>query len=90
VAGHTNHVIDQLLRHIAIFEPDFMRLGGQTTDKEKICPNASSATRTGRCQALIKTSKSNGKTWRSYTWINTNDLRNPADEEGVLLFYHMA
>lgn len=38
VAAHTNHALDQLLRHIAKFEPEFIRLGGWTTDMEIIKP----------------------------------------------------
>lgn len=38
VAAHTNHALDQLLRHIMIFEKDFIRLGGFTTDLENIKP----------------------------------------------------
>lgn len=38
VAAHTNHAVDQLLRHISVFDPDFIRLGGRTTDVENIRP----------------------------------------------------
>ncbi|KAI4109436.1 MAG: hypothetical protein L6R37_000593 [Teloschistes peruensis] len=38
VAAHTNHALDQLLRHIASFEPEFVRLGGMTLDEEIIRP----------------------------------------------------
>ena len=38
VAAHTNHALDQLLRHIALFEPEFIRLGGWTKDLEVIKP----------------------------------------------------
>ena len=38
VSAHTNHALDQLLRHVAKFEPRFVRLGGQTLDKEIIEP----------------------------------------------------
>ena len=38
VAAHTNHALDQLLRHIADFEPEFIRLGGWTKDLEFIKP----------------------------------------------------
>lgn len=38
VAAHTNHALDQLLRHIAVFEPRFIRLGGWTKDLETIKP----------------------------------------------------
>ena len=38
VSAHTNHAIDQLLRHVAKFEPDFIRLGGMSTDLEVIKP----------------------------------------------------
>lgn len=36
VTAQTNHALDQLLRHIAVFEPDFIRLGGRTLDQEVI------------------------------------------------------
>lgn len=38
IAAHTNHAVDQLLRHVGKFEPDFIRLGGMTTDLENIKP----------------------------------------------------
>ena len=38
LAAHTNHAVDQLLRHVAQFEPDFIRLGGRSTDQETIKP----------------------------------------------------
>jgi len=38
VAAHTNHAVDQLLRHISKFEPNFIRLGGMSTDVEIIKP----------------------------------------------------
>ena len=38
IAAQTNHAVDQILRHIARFEPNFIRLGGQTTDLETIKP----------------------------------------------------
>ena len=38
VAAHTNHALDQLLRHIMKFEEKFIRLGGFTTDYENIKP----------------------------------------------------
>ena len=38
VAAHTNHALDQLLRHVAHFEPDFIRLGGMSTDADIIKP----------------------------------------------------
>ena len=38
LAAHTNHAVDQLLRHVAKFEPDFIRLGGRSTDMENIKP----------------------------------------------------
>ncbi|KAH0537467.1 hypothetical protein FGG08_005730 [Glutinoglossum americanum] len=36
VIAQTNHALDQLLRHIAVFEPDFIRLGGRTIDQDII------------------------------------------------------
>lgn len=38
VAAHTNHALDQLLRHIAEFESNFIRLGSMTLDQEIIQP----------------------------------------------------
>ncbi|MCJ1290377.1 hypothetical protein MMC34_001913 [Xylographa carneopallida] len=38
VAAQTNHALDQLLRHIALFEPKFIRLGGRTADQLVIKP----------------------------------------------------
>ena len=38
VTAHTNHALDQLLRHIVSFEPDFVRLGGRSADQEIIKP----------------------------------------------------
>ena len=38
VSAHTNHALDQLLRHIAPIEPEFIRLGGMSTDEETIRP----------------------------------------------------
>ena len=38
VAAQTNHALDQLLRHIAVFEPKFIRLGGRTADHLVIKP----------------------------------------------------
>lgn len=36
IACQTNHAVDQILRHIARFEPDFIRLGGRSKDKDII------------------------------------------------------
>lgn len=36
VACQTNHAIDQFLRHVAAFEPDFVRLGGRSKDKDVV------------------------------------------------------
>ncbi|KAF3907778.1 hypothetical protein ABW21_db0200787 [Orbilia brochopaga] len=36
VACHTNHALDQLLRHVIEFEPSVIRLGGRTQDQDKI------------------------------------------------------
>ena len=38
ISAHTNHALDQLLRHVAKFEPDFIRLGAWTKDVEVIKP----------------------------------------------------
>ena len=38
VTAHTNHALDQILRHIAVFEPDFIRIGGMTLDQDVIAP----------------------------------------------------
>ncbi|KAF2791763.1 hypothetical protein K505DRAFT_376542 [Melanomma pulvis-pyrius CBS 109.77] len=36
VTCQTNHALDQLLRHIAEFEPNFIRLGGRSKDTDKV------------------------------------------------------
>ncbi|KAI7471869.1 P-loop containing nucleoside triphosphate hydrolase protein [Hortaea werneckii] len=36
IACQTNHAVDQILRHIAPFEPDFIRLGGRSKDQDVI------------------------------------------------------
>ncbi|KAI9737771.1 MAG: hypothetical protein M1834_009139 [Cirrosporium novae-zelandiae] len=36
LTAQTNHALDQMLRHIAGFEPHFIRLGGRTQDQDKI------------------------------------------------------
>ncbi|KAF2646489.1 P-loop containing nucleoside triphosphate hydrolase protein [Massarina eburnea CBS 473.64] len=36
VTCQTNHALDQLLRHVAEFEPNFIRLGGRSKDTDKI------------------------------------------------------
>ncbi|KAL1630432.1 hypothetical protein SLS56_004960 [Neofusicoccum ribis] len=36
VACQTNHALDQLLRHVAEFEPEFARLGGRSRDRDVI------------------------------------------------------
>lgn len=38
IAAHTNHALDQLLRHVAKVEPDFVRLGAWTKDTVVIKP----------------------------------------------------
>lgn len=38
ISAHTNHALDQLLRHVAKFEPDFIRLGAWTKDIEVVKP----------------------------------------------------
>jgi helicase required for RNAi-mediated heterochromatin assembly 1 len=38
VAAQTNHAVDQILRLISKYDPEFIRLGGQTSDKELILP----------------------------------------------------
>ncbi|KAI9828223.1 MAG: hypothetical protein M1819_004583 [Sarea resinae] len=38
ITAQTNHALDQLLRHVAEFEPAFIRLGGQSLDQEVIKP----------------------------------------------------
>ncbi|KIW27697.1 hypothetical protein, variant [Cladophialophora immunda] len=34
VAAQTNHALDQLLQHISVFEPNYIRLGGRSTNPE--------------------------------------------------------
>ncbi|KAK4967576.1 hypothetical protein LTR66_011920 [Elasticomyces elasticus] len=36
VTCQTNHALDQLLRHVASFEPNFVRLGGRSKDRDVI------------------------------------------------------
>ncbi|ORY12949.1 P-loop containing nucleoside triphosphate hydrolase protein [Clohesyomyces aquaticus] len=36
VTCQTNHALDQILRHVAEFEPSFIRLGGRSKDQDKI------------------------------------------------------
>ncbi|KAI9777061.1 MAG: hypothetical protein M1839_009112 [Geoglossum umbratile] len=36
ITAQTNHALDQLLRRIAAFEPNFIRLGGRTTDQDVV------------------------------------------------------
>ena len=38
LVAHTNHALDQLLRHVSKFEPEFIRLGGWTKDMDIIKP----------------------------------------------------
>ena len=38
ISAHTNHALDQLLRHVAKFEPEFIRLGAWTKDTVVIKP----------------------------------------------------
>lgn len=38
VTANTNHALDQLLRHVAAFEPEFVRLGGRSSDTTIIKP----------------------------------------------------
>ncbi|KAJ5360713.1 hypothetical protein N7517_009904 [Penicillium concentricum] len=34
IAAQTNHALDQLIKHISVFEKNYVRLGGRTTDPE--------------------------------------------------------
>lgn len=36
IASQTNHALDQLLRHVAQFEDNFVRLGGRTLDQDVV------------------------------------------------------
>lgn len=36
ISCHTNHALDQLLRHVATFETEFARIGGRSEDKDVI------------------------------------------------------
>ena len=38
IASHTNHALDQMLRHISKFEPNFVRLGAMSADRDIIKP----------------------------------------------------
>jgi Rad3-related DNA helicases len=34
IAAQTNHALDQLIKHISVFEKNYVRLGGRTSDPE--------------------------------------------------------
>ncbi|KIW89661.1 uncharacterized protein Z519_09817 [Cladophialophora bantiana CBS 173.52] len=34
IAAQTNHALDQLLEHVSVFEPNYIRLGGRSTNSE--------------------------------------------------------
>ena len=34
VAAQTNHALDQLLKHVSVFDPEYIRLGGRSKDEE--------------------------------------------------------
>lgn len=53
IACQTNHALDQLLRHIAKFEPDFVRLGGRTSDMEIIKPRTLFAIKGGGPPGIV-------------------------------------
>ena len=53
IACQTNHALDQLLRHVAKFEPDFIRLGGRTSDMEIIKPRTLFAVKGGAPPGMI-------------------------------------
>ena len=38
ISAHTNHALDQLLRHVAKYEPNFIRLGAWTKDIDVVKP----------------------------------------------------
>jgi helicase required for RNAi-mediated heterochromatin assembly 1 len=40
IASQTNHALDQLLRHVSIFESEFIRLGSRISDKEVVKPRS--------------------------------------------------
>ncbi|PSN72156.1 P-loop containing nucleoside triphosphate hydrolase protein [Corynespora cassiicola Philippines] len=50
VTCQTNHALDQLLRHVAEFEPNFIRLGGRSKDKDKIKKRTLFEVRSGQPQ----------------------------------------
>ena len=40
IASQTNHALDQLLRHVSLFESNFIRLGSRTSDRETVKPRS--------------------------------------------------
>lgn len=54
IACQTNHALDQLLRHVAKFEPDFIRLGGRTSDIEIIKPRTLFAVKGGGSPGIVQ------------------------------------
>lgn len=59
VTCQTNHALDQLLRHVAEFEPKFVRLGGQTKDQKVIKSRTLYEVRDGYKQPRIPGSRVN-------------------------------
>ncbi|KAL1606332.1 hypothetical protein SLS60_003734 [Paraconiothyrium brasiliense] len=59
VTCQTNHALDQLLRHVAEFESNFIRLGGQTKDQDKIKKRTLYEVRSTFEQAKIPGSRKN-------------------------------
>jgi helicase required for RNAi-mediated heterochromatin assembly 1 len=66
IASQTNHALDQLIKHISVFEKNFVRLGGRTTDPEirkrtpyEIRQNQGLLTIGGGLMASMKTKQNN-------------------------------
>jgi helicase required for RNAi-mediated heterochromatin assembly 1 len=59
VTCQTNHALDQLLRHVAEFEPNFIRLGGRSKDTDKIKKRTLFEVRNNYSQPRIPGSRKN-------------------------------
>lgn len=71
IATHTNQAVDQLLRHVSKFEPDFIRVGAMTTDMETIKP---------RTLYELKQANKPGKLPGGLLSLASNTLRKLTDE----------
>lgn len=60
IACQTNHAIDQILRHIATFEKEFIRLGGRSKDQEVVKARTLYAVRSERSENPVPGSLNRG------------------------------